>query len=125
MSRRRGVFSVKSWCGDSWAWAAESEGNLRDVVDKAYKPEYKWVLRRKNRYGMDRWSKEKSDKQQGPSKGVEMPRGPRLDAPGTLHHVIVRGIERRKIVDNDKDREDFVTRMGSIALDTETSIYAS
>jgi hypothetical protein len=45
-----------------------------------------------------------------------MPRGPRLDAPGTLHHVIVRGIERRKIVDDDKDREDFVTRMGSIAL---------
>jgi len=53
-----------------------------------------------------------------------MPRGPRLDAPGTLHHVIVRGIERRKIVDDDKDREDFVTRMGSIALDTGTSIYA-
>ncbi len=53
-----------------------------------------------------------------------MPRGPRLDAPGTLHHVIVRGIERRAIVDDDKDREDFVTRMGSIALDTETSVYA-
>ena len=53
-----------------------------------------------------------------------MPRGPRLDAPGTLHHVIVRGIERRKIVDIDKDREDFVTRMGSIALDTERTIYA-
>ena len=53
-----------------------------------------------------------------------MPRGPRLDAPGTLHHVIVRGIEKRNIVDDDKDREDFVTRMGSIALDTETSIYA-
>ena len=55
---------------------------------------------------------------------VEMPRCPRLDAPGTLHHIIVRGIERRKIVDNDKDRENFVTRMGSIALDTGTSIYA-
>jgi REP element-mobilizing transposase RayT len=53
-----------------------------------------------------------------------MPRGPRLDAPGTLHHVIVRGIKRRKIVDNDTDREDFATRMGSIALDTGTSIYA-
>ena len=53
-----------------------------------------------------------------------MPRGPRLDAPGTLHHVIVRGIEKRVIVENDKDRENFVTRMGSIALDTETSIYA-
>jgi REP element-mobilizing transposase RayT/transcriptional regulator len=38
--------------------------------------------------------------------------------------VIVRGIEKRKIVDDDKDREDFITRMGSIALDTETSIYA-
>jgi len=47
-----------------------------------------------------------------------------LDAPGTLHHVIVRGIEKRPIVDDDNDREDFVTRMGSVALDTETSIYA-
>jgi GH15 family glucan-1,4-alpha-glucosidase len=27
-----------------------------------------------------------------------MPRGPRLDAPGTLHHVILRGIERGDIV---------------------------
>ena len=53
-----------------------------------------------------------------------MPRGPRLDAPGTLHHVILRGIERGKIVDNDRDREDLITRMGSIALDTGTSIYA-
>jgi REP element-mobilizing transposase RayT/predicted HTH domain antitoxin len=53
-----------------------------------------------------------------------MPRGPRLDAPGTLHHVIVRGIEKRVIVDDDKDRENFVTRMGSVASDTETSIYA-
>ncbi|MDA9762030.1 transposase [bacterium] len=53
-----------------------------------------------------------------------MPRGPRLDAPGTLHHVIVRGIEKRKIVNDDTDREDFVTRMGAVALDTKTSIYA-
>jgi len=45
-----------------------------------------------------------------------MPRGPRLDAPGTLHHLIVRGIERRVIVDDDKDHEDFVTRMGAVAL---------
>jgi REP element-mobilizing transposase RayT len=47
-----------------------------------------------------------------------------LDAPGTLHHVIVRGIERRRILDNKTDREDFVSRMGEIALDTETSICA-
>jgi hypothetical protein len=31
-----------------------------------------------------------------------MPRGPRLDATGTLHHVIVRGIEKRVIADDDK-----------------------
>ena len=53
-----------------------------------------------------------------------MPRGARLDAPGTLHHVILRGIERRDIVTDDSDRENFVFRMGSIALDTATSIYA-
>ena len=35
-----------------------------------------------------------------------MPRIARLDAPGTLHHVIIRGIERRKIADDDKDRID-------------------
>ncbi len=53
-----------------------------------------------------------------------MPRGPRLDAPGTFHHVILRGIERRRIVDDDKDRENFVIRMSATAMDTKTSIYA-
>lgn len=53
-----------------------------------------------------------------------MPRKARLDAPGTLHHVIIRGIERRRIVDDKTDRQDFVSRMGEIALDTETSICA-
>ena len=37
-----------------------------------------------------------------------MPRSARLDAPGTLHHVIIRGIEKRRIVDDDQDREVFV-----------------
>ena len=53
-----------------------------------------------------------------------MPRQARLDAPGTLHHVIVRGIEKRKIVNDDRDRNDFVTRLGTIASETETPIYA-
>ena len=53
-----------------------------------------------------------------------MPRQARLDAPGTLHHVMIRGIERREIVDNDMDRKDFVSRMGNIASETQTSIYA-
>ena len=52
-----------------------------------------------------------------------MPRQARLDAPGTLHHVIVRGIEKRRIVDNRKDRENFVKRMGEIALESATTIY--
>ena len=53
-----------------------------------------------------------------------MPRQARLDAPGTLHHVIVRGIEKRKIITDDRDRKNFVSRMGTIASETETLIYA-
>jgi REP element-mobilizing transposase RayT len=53
-----------------------------------------------------------------------LPRQARLDAPGTLHHIIVRGIEKRQIVDDDKDRKSFVDRMGSLALETDTAIYA-
>ena len=53
-----------------------------------------------------------------------MPRGARLDTPGTLHHVIVRGIERRNIVDDDLDRENFITRLGQVADQTDTAVYA-
>ena len=53
-----------------------------------------------------------------------MPRQARLDAPGTLHHVIVRGIEKRKIVDDRNDQNTFVERMGQSALDTHTQICA-
>jgi len=53
-----------------------------------------------------------------------MPRRARLDAPGTLHHVMVRGIERGKIVGDDADRENFVSRLGDLAADTQTAIYA-
>ena len=51
-----------------------------------------------------------------------MSRQARLDAPGTLHHVIVRGIEKRPIVDDDKDRKRVVDRMGSLALETDTAM---
>jgi hypothetical protein len=36
-----------------------------------------------------------------------MPGQIRLDAPGVLHHVMVRGIEKRPIVDDAKDRGGF------------------
>jgi hypothetical protein len=34
-----------------------------------------------------------------------MPRQARIDAPGALHHVIARGIERDKIFRDDQDRD--------------------
>jgi hypothetical protein len=40
-----------------------------------------------------------------------MPRQPRLDAPGALHHVMGRGIERSRVSQNDTDRADFVERL--------------
>jgi hypothetical protein len=43
-----------------------------------------------------------------------MPRKSRIDAPDTLHHVIGRGIARRKIFLGDADRDDFLDRLGSI-----------
>ena len=49
-----------------------------------------------------------------------MPRTARLDAPGVLHHVMIRGIERRKIFRNNKDREDFIERLEILCPAEET-----
>ena len=53
-----------------------------------------------------------------------MPRGSRIDAAGAVHHIMVRGIERRKIFDSDADRDHFLHRMGEILLDTQTTCFA-
>ncbi len=53
-----------------------------------------------------------------------MPRHARLDVPGALHHVIVRGIERQAIVRDDIDRAAFVERVGDILGETGTPCYA-
>jgi putative transposase len=53
-----------------------------------------------------------------------VPRQARLDVPGTLQHVIIRGIEKRQIVDDDEDRQSFISRLGDLAGETQTSIYA-
>ncbi len=53
-----------------------------------------------------------------------MPRRARLDAPGTLHHVMVRGIERRRIGNDVADCKNFVERLGELAAGTKTTIYA-
>lgn len=53
-----------------------------------------------------------------------MPRQSRIDAAGALHHIIVRGIERRKIFDDNKDRHGFLERLGTIIEETQTQCYA-
>ena len=45
--------------------------------------------------------------------GGNMPGRARFDAPGTLQHVIVRGVEKSRIVDDDQDRGRFIERLGS------------
>jgi len=40
-----------------------------------------------------------------------MPRKARLDTPGTLHHVMIRGLDRRRIFWDDEDRGDFLSRV--------------
>ena len=53
-----------------------------------------------------------------------MPRQPRLDAPGTLHHIMGRGIEAGKIFRNKKDREDFVDRLAELCRSGCWAVYA-
>lgn len=53
-----------------------------------------------------------------------MPRAARIDSPGLLQHVIVRGIERRPIFLDDQDREDFLSRLAILLRETETGCYA-
>lgn len=53
-----------------------------------------------------------------------MPRQPRLDCPGLLHHVIFRGIEKCLIVKDDVDRLDFVARLNRLATECSIEVYA-
>ena len=48
----------------------------------------------------------------------------RLDAPGVLHHVMGRGIERRDIFLSDEDRNDFITRLATLAQQGDLDVYA-
>ena len=43
-----------------------------------------------------------------------MPRRARIDAPGALHHIVIRGIESKAIFKDDTDREDFFERLSSL-----------
>lgn len=53
-----------------------------------------------------------------------MPRGPRLDAPGVLHHVMARGLDRQVIFRDDPERDDFVRRLAALAEAGAITVYA-
>jgi REP element-mobilizing transposase RayT len=47
----------------------------------------------------------------------------RIDAPGALHHIVIRGIERGRIFSNDQDRDNFIERLADIVTETKTSCF--
>jgi hypothetical protein len=53
-----------------------------------------------------------------------MPRQPRLDAPGTLHHVIGRGLEGTPVFRTDADRADFLARLAARCREGDLVVYA-
>ncbi len=53
-----------------------------------------------------------------------MPRGPRIDAPGAVHHVMVRGIERRSIFADDADRDDLAARLSRVLRESGATCFA-
>jgi putative transposase len=55
---------------------------------------------------------------------TEMPRLARLDAPGILHHIMGRGIERSNIFINNKDRNDFISRLSLLVVEGAFEVYA-
>ncbi len=53
-----------------------------------------------------------------------MPRKARIDAPGAVHHIIIRGMERRQIFRNDADRADLLQRLERLLPETQTECFA-
>jgi REP element-mobilizing transposase RayT len=53
-----------------------------------------------------------------------MPRKARIDAPGALHHIIIRGIEKRPIFRDEVDRNHFLDRLETILTESSTPCYA-
>ena len=53
-----------------------------------------------------------------------MPRKARIDAPGALQHIIIRGIERKKIYRDAKDKNVFLKRFGKVISESSTACYA-
>ncbi len=53
-----------------------------------------------------------------------MPRQARLDVPGALHHIMVRGIDKTNIFRDDEDKTRFLERLGPTILEGKCTVYA-
>ncbi len=53
-----------------------------------------------------------------------MPRRSRIDAPGALHHIMARGIDRQDIFTDKIDYFAFIKRLGNLLIETKTPCYA-
>jgi putative transposase len=53
-----------------------------------------------------------------------MPRQARLDIPGALHHIMVRGINKSNIFTDDQDKIRFLDRLGRNVIAGGCSIFA-
>ncbi len=53
-----------------------------------------------------------------------MPRQPRLDLPGLLHHVIARGVDQCDIFTDAIDRKAFLARLSTLLVETDTDCFA-
>jgi REP element-mobilizing transposase RayT len=53
-----------------------------------------------------------------------MPRKARLDVPGALHHIIVRGINKAAIFNDDHDKTRFLERLSGNIIQGECKVYA-
>ena len=53
-----------------------------------------------------------------------MPRQARLDVPGALHHIMVRGINKSDIFKDDQDKALFIERLGQNVIEGKCSVYA-
>jgi len=53
-----------------------------------------------------------------------MPRQARLDVPGALHHIMVRGIDKTDIFRDDEDKARFLERLGQNVEEGKCSVYA-
>lgn len=53
-----------------------------------------------------------------------MPRQARLDTPGALHHIMVRGVNKAPLFQDDEDKERFLERLGGIVVEGKCAVYA-